>query len=610
MPAAANTYFGLSRTLTVLLIAVWFGLLAGMLEGVIANSLRGVPGFAIRVSPEILWIAPAFNLIFFCLLGAGLVGLIYVTGKTPPLRWIAGLFTVFTVLCLLLLIGKLNQIAAFALSLGVGVQVARALNKRELRALTFFKKSGAALLVMAVLLGVTGASWDIGRERYILRNVAPPKSDTPNVLLITLDTLRSDHVSCYGYERNTTPNLCRLASQGVLFENSFANSSWTLPSHASMFTGRLPHEHKADWTKPLDNSNRTLAETLKAKGYFTGAFTANTSYVTPEWGLARGFSHFEAQGSSLIEDATNTVYGKKLALNILPRLGYFDIPGRKRASQVNAEFFHWLDRTNGKPFFAFLNFFDTHDPYLTDEPYRNHFSNQSTRGNLVNFQFQATTFRRKPVLTVDEVKSEVDGYDNCLAYLDAQIGELFAEMQRRGLEKNTLVIITSDHGESFGDHDLFGHGNSLYLETLKVPLILSWPEKLPNAKRVDNLVSLADIPATVMQLLGIQGENFPGRSLVDLWSSSERSKSPEAILSELSPGRFRDGPSNYPATRGGLKSLVTDQWHFIVSDSGALELYNWRSDPKETQNLVYASDRRDLVEQLKKQMQLLSSVGN
>jgi len=377
-----------------------------------------------------------------------------------------------------------------------------------------------------------------------------------------------------------------------------------------MFTGRLPHEHKADWTKPLGSSNRTLAETLKAHGYSTGAFTANTSYVTPEWGLARGFSHFEAQGSSLIEDATNTVYGKKLALNILPRIGYFDIPGRKRASQVNAEFLHWLDRTNGKPFFAFLNFFDIHDPYLTDDPYRNHFSNQSTRGDVVNFQFQATTFRRKPVLTADEIKGEVDGYDNCLAYLDAQIGELIAEMQRRGLEKNTLVIITSDHGESFGDHDLFGHGNSLYIETLKVPLILSWPGNVPNAKRVDKLVSLSNIPVTIMQLLGIQGENFPGASLVSLWSSAEASTGSNAVLSELSPGRFRDGPSNYPATRGGLKSLVTEQWHFIVSESGALELYNWRTDPKETQNLVYASNGQDLVEQLKKQMQLLSSAGN
>ena len=136
-----------------------------------------------------------------------------------------------------------------------------------------------------------------------------------------------------------------------------------------LLTGRLPFEHKADWWDPLDRTYPTLAEVLAKRGYRTAAFAANTSYVAPEWGLARGFSHFEVYGSSLADDVVRTVYGRKLALNILPRLGYFDIPGRKRASQVNEEFFRWLDGADGRPFFVMLNYFDLHDPYLTIDSY-------------------------------------------------------------------------------------------------------------------------------------------------------------------------------------------------------------------------------------------------
>jgi arylsulfatase A-like enzyme len=502
----------------------------------------------------------------------------------------------------------MHQVAALILSLGVGVQIARLLQRREERALSFFRRSIAVLIAAATLSGVVGASWNGWRERGMVKGLAEAQDDSPNLLLITLDTLRADHLSAYGYHRPTSPNIDRLAGEGAMFVNAFSNSSWTLPSHASMFTGRLPNEHKADWTDPLDEKYPTLAEALASRGYRCAAFSANTSYVAPEWGLARGFSRFETYGNSLIGDAAFTVYGRKLALNLLPRLGYYDIPGRKRASEINREFYDWLEGNGERPFFAFLNYFDLHDPYLTVAPHRTRFSDKVTRGNLVNFQFQPETFRRKPALTPEEVQVELDSYDGCLAYLDAQLGELMAELARRGLDKKTLIIVTSDHGESFGSHDLFGHGNSLYLETLRVPLIFDWPGKIASGARFSEVVSLRQVPSTVMEFLNLSASSpFPGESLAGLMARAFDKPTSNIALSELSPGRFRSGPPNYPTTAGGLKSLVTAEYHLIVSESGRAELYRWQDDPQEARNLAGDPQLQPVVERLKQQLESLMS---
>jgi arylsulfatase A-like enzyme len=336
---------------------------------------------------------------------------------------------------------------------------------------------------------------------------------------------------------------------------------------------------------------------LTARGYVTAAFAANTAYVTPEWGLARGFSRFEVYGSSLADDAMRTVYGRKLALNVLPRIGYFDVPGRKRAADVNAEFLRWLDKIPDRPFFALLNYFDVHDPYLTAADYEARFATDVPRGDLVNFQFQPNVFRRKPTLSAGEIQTEIDGYDGCLSYLDAELGRLFAELAKRGLDRRTLVVLTSDHGESFGNHDLFGHGNSLYVETLHVPLILSWPQTIPSGVRVSGVASLHQIPATVLDLLGAGTAPLPGRSLAKRWTS-EAGPDPGPVLSEVSPGRFKEGPPNYPTTAGGLRSLVTDRWHLILSESGHAELYAWREDRDEARNLADTPAGRQTIREL------------
>src|SRR5262249_4451695 len=148
------------------------------------------------------------------------------------------------------------------------------------------------------------------------------------------------------------------------------------------------------------------------------------------------------------------------------------------------------------------------------------------------------------------------------------IGRLFSELAKRGLDSNTLIIVTSDHGESFGNHDLFGHGNSLYVETLHVPLILYLPGKIPVGMRIPQIVSLHQIPSTVMKLISEDASPFPNNSLVRFWSGAADQAAIAPILSEVSPGRFKAGPPNYPTAHGGgLKSLITNQWHFILSES-------------------------------------------
>jgi len=581
-------------------MAGWFGLATGLLDAMTCLLLRGRPGFAIRVPNEILWISPAFHVLLFLLMTVGLVVLFALLRRRLPLAAVAGVLGGVGVFSYLLRVAKFPQIAAIILSVGVGVQIGRMLRHREDRWLPFLRRSFVLLFGGVFLLGTGSILWAGWRERDMVRALPPPPTNAPNVLLITLDTLRADHLSSYGYARKTTPNLDRLAERGVLFEFAFANSSWTLPAHASLLTGRLPSEHGADWRSPMDAGIPTLAETFSAAGYRTGGFVANNLYLGQEWGLARGFSRYEAHGSALLDDLQRTVLGTKMLKVILPRLGYLDIPGRKRAGTVNQEFFDWLDGFQGWPFFAFLNYLDVHDPYVTLDPYHSKFSSDVTHGEAINFQFQAHAFRRKHDLSSQDVTREINGYDGCLAYLDAEVGALLSELERRGLAKNTLVIVTSDHGEAFGNHDLFGHGNSLYLETLHVPLILVWPGKVPAGARIPQVVGLEQIPATVQELLALPGENFSGDSLSKLWFGTEQSPGGATVVSEIS--QLKEGRPTYPTWSSGWKSLVTPDWHFLLSDSGGTELYAWREDPKELRNLVETEEGRATVKQLQAQL--------
>jgi arylsulfatase A-like enzyme len=169
------------------------------------------------------------------------------------------------------------------------------------------------------------------------------------------------------------------------------------------------------------------------------------------------------------------------------------------------------------------------------------------------------------------------------------------------LDRQTLIIITSDHGESFGNHDLFGHGNSLYFETIHVPLIFYWPGRIPEGVKVPQVVSLRRIPTTIMELLFKDNDShkFPGISLSHLWSKNQGDDATEPVLAELTSGRFKGGPPNYPTSQTGLKTLITEKWHYIFSDSGREELYAWPKDRDESENLANNSEFSVITRELK-----------
>lgn len=591
-------------------VAVSAGLAFGLVEAVTDLLFQWlVPGKVAGNSPDILYVAPIFDAVLFLMMGTALSGVFALVRDRPEPRVTVGLFVFAGLFGWLSILGELHQIAVVILSLGVAAEAARRLRKPDGWIAAISRPALIAVGAPAFLLGMGGGLSDGLREQQVAASLPAPQAGQPNVILITLDALRADHVSAMGYSRQTTPNLDRLAHRGVILSRAFANSSWTLPSHASLFTGKLPDQHRADWGTPLDGTYPTLAEVLASRGYLSAAFAANTAYITPGTGLDRGFAHFQVFGNSAASDAMRTVYGRKIALTLLPRLGDYDIPGRKNAAGVNTEFLSWLDKNGHRPFFAFLNYFDVHDPYLTDSKYQQTFSADATRGDVINFQFQAQAFRRKPDVSPAEAQAEIDGYDGALAYLDAQLGVLDDDLSRRGLDQNTLLIVTSDHGEAFGNHDLFGHGNSLYLETLHVPLIVYWPGHIPAGVRLDRLTGLNELPGTIMELAAGQATPFAGGSLAEAMLKGTDSPTEQAVVAELTAGRFKEGPANYPVSKGNLRALITPEWHLIVSDSGAAGLYSWSTDPSESNDLAHSPEGGAVAADLASRLDALQKAG-
>ena len=594
----------------LLLTAACFGLLCGLGESIVYALLSVVPdgfGWKNDLLPEILWIAPVVNLLWFLGVGA-IVALLSRVG--PRIRHDLYGYAVFGWLAsygLLATLGKLRQSACILLALGLATQFCRYARSRPPATPLFLGRSLAALVVTIVGINLAGMVFREPEAVSAGARMRPVSSQAPNVLLIVLDTLRADRLSAYGYARPTTPNIDRLAREGVLFENAFATASWTLPSHASLMTGRYPYEHRAG-SGPLDTRYPTLAAHLFAKGYATGGFVANLFYCSVRTGLARGFATYKDHFSTYGDMIWRTFYGKML-LDRLPRLGYYDIPGRKRATRVNEEFLQWLEANHNTSFFAFLNYTEVHDPYIPPSPYATKFSAHPNRGKYINSLLFPRDFTGGRLLPREIIQDEMDGYDNSLASLDAELGSLFTQLAALGLLDNTVVIITSDHGESFGNHALFGHGNSLYRELLHVPLIIRYPGKIPVGLRVSETVSLQAIPATVMELLGFASEAlFPGQSLTVFWAKDHPNVSSQInqpfAFAEALQGIVHN--PTYPLGRRSImKSLTTTQWHLILYEEGKVELFRVDQDVQEAHNLAPTPGGSAVIEALGRRMAAL-----
>jgi arylsulfatase A-like enzyme len=325
-----------------------------------------------------------------------------------------------------------------------------------------------------VFLARLAASFAVGARRA---RGAAQAAEPPNVLIIVLDTVRYDRALAAADAR--MPRLRRLAARGVEFTNAWANSSWSLPSHASILTGVYPHEHGADWPA-LDLRRDTLAATLARHGYVTGGFSSNAAWVTDDY-LGQGFLRFRSHN---VEDhLRRTTHGRVLS-RLSELIGWHPAGRGKKAPQVHAEFLQFLETFPGRPFFGYLCHMDANQAYNAAELNRAAW---------------------EPARSAAQI---VAAYDQGLTTLDDDLADFFDAIERLGLLDRTIVVVTSDHGESFGranpgDHDPKGHGTTLYPEQTRVPLIVLAPGWSQAGRTVDIPVGLHAIPSTISRLLAI-----------------------------------------------------------------------------------------------------------
>jgi len=345
------------------------------------------------------------------------------------------------------------------------------------------------------------------------------------------------------------------------------------------------HELSADWNTPLDDRYPSLAELFTNAGYASGAFVSNYVYTMPESGLGRGFIRYGAFRVTPAEIVASSSITRWLAdMHWVRRIvGSQDILNRKRADNVREEFLKWKDGLGGRPFFAMLNIFDAHEPYLPRVPYDTLFGD-----GRISFD-PKTKFTQRSValgeadrkrLSAEEQVHQHNAYDGALRSIDDQLSLLIDALRQRGNLDDIIVVITSDHGEGFGEGGEFMHGNLFADLTTHVPLLVRFPRVVPAGRVIPEDVSLRDLPATLIALAGLEvrADTLPGHSLVELLRSES------AGGSGLSPAFSsfwawrKTGARNWSMVRSGLR--------YLLSDKGKPSLFDLRSDPFETVNLL------------------------
>lgn len=360
--------------------------------------------------------------------------------------------------------------------------------------------------------------------------------ERPNVLVVTLDTTRKDHLGFYGYGRATSPNLDTLAESSVVFTRAVAASSWTLPSHASIFTGKFPTSHGArydpegplrlsqaiagpeEWdgyrASPLSPAETTLAAILREAGYRTGAVVGGP-WMKRVFGLSQGFERYDDDG-------------------------IVDVNG-KLASEVTSSALSFLEECDGKPFFLFLNYFDPHGPYDAPAPFRGTFGNEPS-----------------------------DRYDEEILYMDHHLGRLLAGMKTLGVFEKTLIVVTADHGELLGEHGKMGHGATLFEEEIRVPFLVKYPGSERPPARTDDGVHHVDVLPMVLDRLGlpvprgIQGGVPPTRE--------------RPLIAEVDPLPFM-------SAEGSFRALYLGRYKLLWNGLGESALYDIEADGNEHKDL-------------------------
>jgi arylsulfatase A-like enzyme len=398
-----------------------------------------------------------------------------------------------------------------------------------------------------------------------------------NLLIFGIDSLRSDHMSCYGYHRLTTPHIDKIARQGILFEDAYSPYIPTTPGYTTMLSGKDVMSHQMVSLRPkrpINQDIHLLPEILKEKGYVSVCIGFNDKFF-------RGFDKYES-------------YSAWMSWN--------EAPGHK-AENLNKKVLPLIDSMAKKPFFIFLRHMDPHAPYLPPNPfpgmfYQGNWKDPSKKDMEPVFTFEPFSQFYKSWMPPEVTDSDyiVALYDASLSYMDICIRHIYTRLEELDLIDNTLVVITSDHGESLMEHNCYFDHHGLYEPTIHIPLIYSCPNILQKGKRVKGFVLQSDLTPTVLELMGYHDSldklMMDGKSAIPLLKGNRKTNHSEFYISECTWMRKR--------------GWVTPEWKLIEAlepdfhNKPELELYNLIADPKENQNL--AESEHDIIMLLKKKM--------
>ncbi|HET7743268.1 MAG TPA: sulfatase [Gaiellaceae bacterium] len=427
-------------------------------------------------------------------------------------------------------------------------------------------------------------------------------AERPNIVLLVLDSVRVANVSCYGYERETTPALDELARQGALFEQAISVGCWTLPVHTTVFTGLYPFSHGVTISRDaLPEGAPTLARRLREIGYGTVCFS-NNPYISAATGLTQGFETVEdlwrltrprgiakPKGSARLAGLKDR--GGPAARVVLP-LARMAARSRRAvramrawrstsdsgARLTNERIRAWLDgRQSDEPFFVFVNYMESHERYAPPYPYGRRFMRSApsplalARANASKAEILGGDEDRR-ARDIETVRSL---YDGCLRYLDERVGELVEMLRSQGILDDTVVIVASDHGDSLGEHGFLGHRLHLYEPLVHVPLVIRYPKRFPAGTRVSEQVQLGDLFPTILDLSGAEGA-AAGNGF-------------KSLAGPFGGGHaFTVAENTAPKSMGGIRMrMVRDVQHKLIWRSdGKHELYDLTADPGERSNRV------------------------
>lgn len=341
---------------------------------------------------------------------------------------------------------------------------------------------------------------------------APTSSSPPNVILITLSSLRADHVGHLGYDRNTTPHLDAFARHNTSFTSAFATSGWMMPAHASILTGLYPKDHRVTHVShTLADSFTTFPEVLSNRGYICAGFCCN-----PRLSSKAGFD----QGFDLYDDYSVTLHLENMFLDAPNDL---DINTHRTNELINDAAIGWLKRNTHHPFFLFVHYYDNHWDYLPPSPHNQRFDPNYT-GEITGHQIAREPLFSNPPVDAD-IEHLIALYDGEVYQTDQDLGELLEALEQMDLISNSLIIITADHGEQFYEHGYTSH-HGIFEELIHIPLVISVPHQKNSPKTIDALTSQVDIAPTILNYLNLpplnQGTGISLKPLIDSKKNTHR----------------------------------------------------------------------------------------